>query len=50
MESSTYKKVQYLLGIVKATKHQREAEEFYNYLQSQESIDIFVKYGFSVSN
>lgn len=50
VDSTTYKKVQYLLGIVKATKHQREAEEFYNYLQSQESIDIFVKYGFSVSN
>lgn len=50
VDSSNYSKVQYPLGIVKATKHLKEAENFYHYLQSQESIDIFIKYGFSVSN
>lgn len=50
VDNSAYKTIQYPVGIVKATKHAKEAEDFYNYLQSQESIDIFVKYGFIVLN
>ncbi|MCM3628563.1 molybdate ABC transporter substrate-binding protein [Paenibacillus glycanilyticus] len=48
VDPQTYTPIQYPIGIVKATKHNKEAEDFYDYLQSQEAIDIFVKYGFSV--
>ncbi|WP_426454700.1 molybdate ABC transporter substrate-binding protein [Paenibacillus sp. S-38] len=48
VDSTTYTPVQYPIGIVKATKHSKEAEGFYSYLQSKEALDIFVKYGFSV--
>ncbi|WP_371877756.1 molybdate ABC transporter substrate-binding protein [Paenibacillus plantiphilus] len=50
VDAATYKTIQYPIGIVKATKHAKEAEDFYTYLQSQEALDVFVKYGFSVSN
>ncbi|WP_139995067.1 molybdate ABC transporter substrate-binding protein [Paenibacillus paridis] len=50
VDASSYKAIQYPIGIVKATKHSKEAEEFYTYLQSQEALDVFVKYGFSVPN
>lgn len=44
----TYAPVEYPIGIVKATKHSKEAEDFYAYLQSKESLDVFAKYGFSI--
>ncbi|MDR0268100.1 molybdate ABC transporter substrate-binding protein [Paenibacillus sp.] len=44
----SYSAVEYPIGIVKATKHSQEAEDFYNYLQSQASLDVFTKYGFTV--
>lgn len=48
VDPTTYTPVEYPIGIVKATKHSKEAEDFYAYLQTQESLDVFVKYGFSV--
>ncbi|OMF38442.1 molybdate ABC transporter substrate-binding protein [Paenibacillus sp. FSL H8-0548] len=50
VDPAAYKTIQYPIGIVKATKHAKEAEDFYKYLQSQEALDVFVKYGFSVSS
>ncbi|SFR23124.1 MULTISPECIES: molybdate ABC transporter substrate-binding protein [unclassified Paenibacillus] len=44
----TYSPVEYPIGIVKATKHIQEAEDFYAYLQSQESLNIMAKYGFTI--
>ncbi|MCP3807797.1 molybdate ABC transporter substrate-binding protein [Paenibacillus sp. Lou8.1] len=44
----TYSLVEYPIGIVKATKHIQEAEDFYAYLQSQESLNIMDKYGFTI--
>ncbi|MCF2719518.1 molybdate ABC transporter substrate-binding protein [Paenibacillus sp. UKAQ_18] len=44
----TYSLVEYPIGIVKATKHIQEAEDFYAYLQSQESLNIMAKYGFTI--
>ncbi|MEK3951188.1 molybdate ABC transporter substrate-binding protein [Paenibacillus sp. FSL H7-0703] len=44
----TYSPVEYPIGIVKATKHIQEAEDFYAYLQSQESLNIMDKYGFTI--
>ncbi|WP_160045200.1 molybdate ABC transporter substrate-binding protein [Paenibacillus sp. USDA918EY] len=48
VDQGTYSTVEYPAGIVKATKHAKEAEDFYEYLQSEASLDVFVKYGFSV--
>lgn len=48
VDPAAYTPIQYPIGIVKATKHSKEAEEFYTYLQSQAALDVFVKYGFSV--
>lgn len=50
VDPATYTPVEYPIGIVKATKHRKEAEDFYTYLQTQEALDVFVKYGFSVLN
>lgn len=50
VDPQTYTPVEYPIGVVKATKHNKEAEDFYNYLQTQEALDVFVKYGFSVPN
>ncbi|MFD0697640.1 molybdate ABC transporter substrate-binding protein [Paenibacillus sp. GCM10027628] len=50
VDAKTYAPVVYPIGVVKATKHSKEAEGFYNYLQSKEALDVFVKYGFSVLN
>ncbi|MHA7965552.1 molybdate ABC transporter substrate-binding protein [Paenibacillus sp. CAU 1782] len=49
VDQANYKAIQYPIGIVKATKHAKEAEDFYAYLQTQESLDVFVKYGFSIA-
>ncbi|WP_138751301.1 molybdate ABC transporter substrate-binding protein [Paenibacillus sinopodophylli] len=50
VDQASYKAIQYPIGIVKATKHSQEAEQFYTYLQTQEALDVFVKYGFTVPN
>ncbi|SEM78446.1 molybdate transport system substrate-binding protein [Paenibacillus sp. cl141a] len=50
VDPATYTPVEYPIGIVKATKHRKEAEDFYTYLQTQEALDVFEKYGFSVLN
>jgi molybdenum ABC transporter, periplasmic molybdate-binding protein len=49
VDPTAYTSIEYPIGIVKATKHMEEAEKFYTYLQSQEALDVFIKYGFSVS-
>ncbi|WP_283658025.1 molybdate ABC transporter substrate-binding protein [Paenibacillus sp. RC343] len=48
MDPKTYSSVEYPIGIVKASKHTQEAEDFYAYLQSQESLNIMAKYGFTI--
>ncbi|MBP1965462.1 molybdate ABC transporter substrate-binding protein [Paenibacillus aceris] len=50
VDPKTYTPVEYPIGIVKATKHSKEAEGFYTYLQSKEALDVFVKYGFTTLN
>ncbi|WP_424765617.1 molybdate ABC transporter substrate-binding protein [Paenibacillus sp. sgz302251] len=47
VDPSTYPVIQYPVGIIKATKHANEAEELYQFLQTDEVMDVFVKYGFS---
>ncbi|SMF84066.1 molybdate transport system substrate-binding protein [Paenibacillus uliginis N3/975] len=48
VDPNTYDTIQYPIGIIKATKNNKEAENFYTYLQSQEALDVFTKYGFKV--
>ncbi|AHM67266.1 molybdenum ABC transporter substrate-binding protein [Paenibacillus polymyxa] len=48
VDSKTYSTVEYPIGIIKASKHIQEAESFYEYLQSQESLNIMAKYGFTI--
>lgn len=48
VDSKTYSTVEYPIGIIKASKHIQEAESFYEYLQSQESLNIMTKYGFTI--
>lgn len=48
IDPQSYQPVEYPAGIVKTTKHVKEAQDFYHYLQSKEAADVFVKYGFSV--
>ncbi|MGM1050268.1 MAG: molybdate ABC transporter substrate-binding protein [Bacillota bacterium] len=50
VDPNTYDTIQYPIGIIKATKNNKEAENFYTYLQSQEALDVFTKYGFKVPN
>ncbi|WP_068505469.1 molybdate ABC transporter substrate-binding protein [Paenibacillus kribbensis] len=48
VDPKTYSAVEYPIGIIKASKHAQEAEDFYAYLQSQESLNIMAKYGFTI--
>lgn len=36
----------YPVGVLKASKHAQEAKDFYHFLQSDEAMDVFEKYGF----
>ncbi|MBW7477073.1 molybdate ABC transporter substrate-binding protein [Paenibacillus oenotherae] len=48
VDQSAYTPVKYPVGIVEATKHAGEAEEFYNFLGTKEALDVFLKYGFTI--
>lgn len=48
VDASSYSPVNYPIGIVKATKHTEEAKAFYHFLQTDEALDVFKKYGFSI--
>ncbi|CAM4301519.1 molybdate ABC transporter substrate-binding protein [Paenibacillus alkaliterrae] len=48
VDPDSYSPIHYPVGIVQATKHAKEAEEFYAFLQTNEALDVFVKYGFSI--
>ncbi|CAM4441449.1 molybdate transport system substrate-binding protein [Paenibacillus endophyticus] len=50
VDKETYPTIQYPMGIVKATKHSQEAEQLYLYLQTQEALDVFATFGFTVPN
>ncbi|MEK5505640.1 MULTISPECIES: molybdate ABC transporter substrate-binding protein [unclassified Paenibacillus] len=48
VDPKAYSPVEYPIGIIKGSKHIQEAEDFYAYLQSQESLNIMAKYGFTI--
>lgn len=47
IDATEHEHIIYPIGIVKATKHIKETEELYQFLQSSEAIHIFMRYGFS---
>ncbi|WP_336783129.1 molybdate ABC transporter substrate-binding protein [Paenibacillus illinoisensis] len=49
VNKNSYTPAHYPVGIIEGTKHRTEAEQFYAYLQTPEVLDVFAKYGFSVS-
>jgi len=42
----THTPIIYAVGIIKNSKYTKEAEDFYNFLQSDEAMNVFKKYGF----
>ncbi|MCY8105091.1 molybdate ABC transporter substrate-binding protein [Bacillus mojavensis] len=48
-KADTHSPIVYPLGIVKDTKHYKEAKEFYDYLQTDEAMKVFEKYGFTAA-
>lgn len=47
-DPASHASIEYPIGVVKATKQPAAAKDFYNYLQTKEALDVFVKYGFTL--
>ncbi|WP_151733143.1 molybdate ABC transporter substrate-binding protein [Paenibacillus tengchongensis] len=45
-----HKAINYPVGIIKESDHQKEAKAFYNYVQTKASGDVFTGYGFKLAN
>lgn len=48
VDPKLYTPINYPIGIIKKAAHPKEAKQLYDYLQSKEAMDVFMKYGFSV--
>ena len=46
-DPETYTPIIYPVGIIKDSKNYEEAKEFYSYLQSDDALKVFQKYGFT---
>lgn len=46
----THTPINYPVGVIKESSHLEEANKFYEYLQTKEAMEIFVKYGFADIN
>ena len=46
----THTPIIYPVGVIKDSKHVKEAEDFYHFLQSDEAMKVFEKYGFQGAN
>ena len=46
-DSETHTPIIYPVGIIKDSKNYEEAKEFYSYLQSDDALKVFQKYGFT---
>lgn len=46
----THTPIIYPVGVIKESSHLEEANKFYEYLQTKEAMEIFVKYGFADIN
>ncbi len=45
-DDATHAPIIYPVGVLKASKHGQEAKDFYQFLQSDEAMNVFKKYGF----
>jgi molybdate transport system substrate-binding protein len=45
-KEDTHTPIIYPVGVIKDSKHAKEAEDFYHFLQSDEAMKVFKKYGF----
>ncbi|ACA40811.1 Molybdate-binding periplasmic protein precursor [Lysinibacillus sphaericus C3-41] len=45
-DERTHTPIIYPVGVIKNSKYVQEAEDFYHFLQSDEAMDVFKKYGF----
>lgn len=45
-KEETHTPIIYPVGVIKDSKHAKEAEDFYNYLKSDEALKVFKKYSF----
>lgn len=48
IDPTTYTAIEYPMGIISGTKHREESEALYTFLKSEEALNIFIKYGFSI--
>ncbi|WP_433775251.1 molybdate ABC transporter substrate-binding protein [Bacillus wiedmannii] len=46
--ATSHEPIHYPLGVIKESKHKKEATSFYEYLQSKDAQSIFKKYGFTI--
>ncbi|WP_281887472.1 molybdate ABC transporter substrate-binding protein [Paenibacillus sp. YYML68] len=47
IDQANYPSIEYPIGIIKSTKQAVEAQRLYEYLLSEEAMDVFMRYGFS---
>ena len=45
--NGSHKEIVYPVAVIKSSKNQEEAKEFINFLETDEAMKIFTKYGFS---
>jgi molybdate transport system substrate-binding protein len=48
LDQKSYSPIQYPIGLIKTTKHPKESQQFFDFLQSKEANAIFLKFGFSL--
>jgi molybdate transport system substrate-binding protein len=48
MDQASYTPIQYPIGLIKTTKHRKEAQAFYEFLQSKEAHAVFTQFGFTL--
>jgi molybdate transport system substrate-binding protein len=48
IDQASYTPIQYPIGLIKTTKHNKEAQAFYDFLQSKEAQAVFTHFGFSL--
>ncbi|MCI0766406.1 molybdate ABC transporter substrate-binding protein [Bacillus sp. TL12] len=46
--ANSHEPIHYPVGVIKESKHKKEATSFYEYLQSKDAQSIFKKYGFTI--
>jgi molybdate transport system substrate-binding protein len=47
-DQKSYSPIQYPIGIIKTSKHPKESQQLFDFLQSKEANEVFLKFGFSL--